>query len=307
MFSFRILYLLCADAELANKHIRGLAGLLLSAWLCCQVNSVTGQTARQMAVTSSRDSTLLPRESASFEIVLGRLQLDPRHFRIHRRHELPDSKNGVERSICVSAETGRPELRYSQLDGEESWLIDVQPTGQVMWTRTYIASMGKTTVSYSQPATGPISIVIRSGNRGAGCKLAARSLWHLAASGAEEFDIFILPCLQRLDPSWDFKATLIEVDQTLQGLRFDDATVNREGIRSLVDQLGSSKRAIRQAARAKIENFGLAAWIPLENCRQRQLSPQQRQSVSDLLEAMRPEGHDAPFRIALWLSGDADY
>ena len=74
-----------------------------------------------------------------------------------------------------------------------------------------------------------------------------------------------------------------------------------------IAELDSTDRRVREVAKQKLRETGLAAQIPLEQLRGGPLSSQQRSTVEELLAELEPRSADTPTRLAYWLSGDPNW
>ncbi len=249
---------------------------------------------------------LLPRQLVAFEIVLGRLQLSQESFRIGSAHERIElAGNGQRtRSLSVSVLHGRPTLQFQDVGGEEEWKIQVKADQQVQLCFVSRVEPMFKTLTYEQPAVGPIAIEV-SGQQGQPRhRVTADSLWHLLLENPDFFYTYIEPVLQRLEPAWEFHRSREQIIELVQD-HAAPSTVSSVVASALV-KLDSTSAAERSASCREIEKLGLSARIELQNARAHSNNCQQQCAIDQLLSELRPAGNDTAMRIAVWLQGDIE-
>ena len=271
---------------------------------------------------------VLPREAAELEIALGRLRLVPDRFRIVRRHDqfdwpnvaaeatasketnAPTSTNTTakqcSRSIQVATQDGRPTVKLSYADPREKWTLTVDGMVGAEWTRELIDHNPVIKVQYTQRPHQPIAITI-DGVQKQPIKLSALTLWHLTEQRSPEFEQYVLPALVRLNSAWDLPQALAAAKRMRGYGEMGHTTSAKHELAQLIAELDSADRRVREAAKQKLRETGLAAQIPLEQLRGGPLSPQQRSTVEELLAEFEPRSADTPTRLAYWLSGDPNW
>lgn len=282
---------------------------------------------------------VLPRESAELEIALGRIRLVPDRFRIVRKHEQFDwpviqdtasstsstsnATNGstnnatnnstataavknCSRSMQVAAQEGRPTVKLSYTDPIEKWTLSVDNIVGAEWTRELLDSSPVIKVTYVQRPHQPIAITI-DGVSKQPIKLSSLTLWHLTEQNSAEFVTYVLPALVRLNPTWDLPQALAAAKRMRGYGEFSNSSAAKHELAQSIAELDSVDRRVREAAKQKLREAGLAAQIPLEKLRGGPLSSQQRSTVEELLGELEPRSADTPTRIAYWLSGDPNW
>ena len=248
----------------------------------------------------------IPASLARVEIVLGRLQLSNEHFRIGAAFERTQLEDGRERtrSISISTYRGRPTLQFRDSGGDEHIHLSFKADRNVDIEQTVGRDQDSYSMRYHQTNDGSISLHVDFSDGRDSLEIESLSLWHLAMEEPRAFDAYMLPCLCRLEPSWQI-ARMIETVRgikkipLLKGLNGDAEDFNR-----LIKQLDAELSAERTAAMSQLESMGVAAEPRLRQCLTTQLTSQQEQSVKRLLNGLQPSGNDTPMRIAIWLSDD---
>lgn len=311
---------LCAQAQcriLTAQSLLTIAAAIVPA-LSLSAQDPVANSAAQSTLRTTRPE-VLPRESAELEIALGRIRLVPDRFRIVRKHEqfewptstkdtTTDSnfvKVSGTRSLQVATQDGRPTVKLSYADPVEKWTLCVDNVVGAEWTRELLDASPAVTVQYTQRPHQHIVVKID----GAGPKqvvLSGQTLWHLTEQNAAEFKRYVLPALVRLNRGWDLPQALAAAKRMRGFNDLNQTTAKHELAQSIAD-LDSSDRRLRESAKQKLRDTGLAAQIPLEQLRGGPLSPQQRSTVDELLTELEPRSADTPTRLAFWLSGDPNW
>lgn len=274
---------------------------------------------------------VLPRESAELEIALGRMRLVPDRFRIVRKHEqfewpttqdtAPSTSStnnstnnstataavkNCSRSMQVAAQEGRPTVKLSYTDPKERWTLSVDNIVGAQWTRELLDCSPVIKVTYVQRPHQPIAITI-DGVSQQPIKLSSLTLWHLTEQNSTEFERYVLPALVRLNPTWNLPQALAAAKRMRGYSEFSNTSAAKHELAQSIAELDSVDRRVREAAKQKLREAGLAAQIPLEKLRGGPLSSQQRSTVEELLGELEPRSADTPTRIAYWLSGDPNW
>ncbi len=275
---------------------------------------------------------ILPREAAELEIALGRIRMVPDRFRIVRKHEQfawptpaavsatnelsqeqrkepgsnTDPAKTCNRSLHVTANEGRPTLKLSYSDTQERWTLVVDQLVGAEWTRELLTKQPLVTVQYRQPPHQSITVTI-TGATSKPKTLKAATLWHLTEQNQPEFAEYVLPALLRLNSTWDLHKALAAAKRMRGYTDLSGTTNSKHELAQYISQLDSSDRHVREAAKQKLRDTGLAAHIPLEQLRSGPLTPQQRSTVDELLAELEPRTADTPTRLAYWLAGDPSW
>ena len=265
---------------------------------------------------------VLPREAAELEIALGRIRLVPDRFRIVRRHDQFDwptvpteattaataanstkidataataktSAKPCSRSMQVATQDGRPTVKLSYADPREKWTLTVDGLIGAEWTRELIDRNPVIKVQYTQRPHQPIVITI-DGVQKQPIKLSALTLWHLTEQKSPEFEQYVLPALVRLNSSWDLPQALAAAKRMRGYGEMGHSTSAKHELAQSIAELDSADRRVRETAKQKLRETGLAAQIPLEQLRGGPLSPQQRSTVEELLAELEPRSADTP-------------
>lgn len=266
-----------------------------------------------------RPPEILPRDAAELEIALGRIRLVPDRFRIVRKHEQFDwpmpgadtaesnpAKLSCARSLQIATQDGRPTAKLSYSDPQEKWSLCVDNIVGAEWTRELLDAHPPIQVQYTQRPHQHIVIKID----GVGAKqivLSSQTLWHLTEENSPEFQRYVLPALVRLNHAWDLPQALAAAKRMRGYAEPGQATAAKHELAQSIAELDSSDRRMREMAKQKLRDTGLAAQIPLEQLRGGPLSPQQRSTVEELLAELEPRSADTPTRLAYWLSGDPNW
>ena len=272
--------------------------LVVSTMLTCATLSAFAQPENQ------QPERLLPRQLVTFELVLGRLQLSQESFRIGSAHERIVLAAGGQRvrSISVSLLHGRPTLQFQDIGGDEDWKIQCKAEHQVELQFASRSVSKFNTLTYRQPAQGPIAIVVTFGNGLPTQRAEANSLWHLLLKDPEFFFNYVEPILLRMEPTWEFRRSREKVQQLLR--ERSPSQPDTRDIERVLAGLDSQSAAERSASCRELERLGLSAKIELQDILAQSITCQQRSAITQLLRGLQPSGNDTPMRIAVWLGGD---
>ncbi len=117
----------------------------------------------------------------------------------------------------------------------------------------------------------------------------------------------MLPALVRLNSTWDLPQALAAAKRMRGYGELGNTNADKHELAQSIAELDSTDRRVRESAKQKLRETGLAAQIPLEQLRGGPLSPQQRSTVEELLAELEPRSADTPTRLAYWLSGDPNW
>ena len=311
----------------------GLACTLATAslWLLLGDEAIHAQNAGGLSVPSlsyeagsalSNRPEVLPRDAAELEIALGRIRLVPDRFRIVRKHEQFDwpaatstaassdnqgqptaTRGQCSRSLQVVAEEGRPTVKLSYQDPQEKWTLTVDNIVGAEWTRELPDGQRTIEISYSQRPHQPIVITI-AGISPRPIQMRAATLWHFTEQMSPEFEQYVLPALVRLNSTWRLPEALAAAKRMRGQNTQANSTSAKHELAQCIAELDSTDRRVREVAKQKLREAGLAAQIPLQQLRGGPLSPQQRSTLDELLGELEPRSADTPTRLAYWLTGD---
>ncbi len=255
------------------------------------------------------ENCLLPSRLVRFELVLGRLQLSPEYFRIgtaHEHTELADGRHRV-RSVSISVMRGKPTLQFQDRGGNETWSVFFKSDNLVDIVFSDSDSIGKRTLTYHQPSTGPVIAKVEFTDGRSKREVQARSLWHIASQDRKFFDTHLRPILNRIDPSWDLERLTAQIDLAANNRlhQSESKQSDSEQVAVLLQQLNSEFAAERAVAFLALQNLGLAAETSLRDAIATDLTSHQRLSIDKLIAAMQPVGNDTPMRLSVWLATNA--
>ncbi len=89
------------------------------------------------------------------------------------------------------------------------------------------------------------------------------TLWHIVAANEPEFQLYVLPSLQRLNSKWDMIATVEEVRNIRKSRQLSEELMDADAVLECVEGLDSAQRTVRCQAADRLHSAGLAAQLPL--------------------------------------------
>ncbi len=244
-----------------------------------------------------------PSALASFELVLGRLQLSSESFLIGAAHERSKLADGRERtrSVSISTYRGKPTLQFRDSGGDEDVQLSFKADRKVEIVQSVRRDVESYKLSYLQPAEGPVSLRVEFGDGRNAIDLKARSLWHLAMEEPNAFSDYMQPCLSRLEPGLQIARTISDVKDIMNNPLHHSDT---QEIERLIEQLDAELSSERYNAACQLESLGVVAEYRLRQSLSSSNSIQQASSIKRLLSTLQPTGNDTPMRVAVWLSGE---
>jgi hypothetical protein len=261
-----------------------------------------------------RDTT-----AVHFQLILGRLQLDPVCYRKgshNRQLALPDNTTRTE-SFAVDARRGMPTLHYFSQGPHRILKIDADDRGRVQLES---CDRDGSRVIVNQQIGRPISIRRISGER---TEEQSAATWiHFYVAAPELYRDHFEPLLDDLLHPVRLcelaeqahtrsiaeivrSSSLDAADWSSSGLaqfRVDDPTLQQ-----WVASLGSSSRAERIDAERRLHEQGISLLPRLQQVDQRSLDAEQLDRLSRLIRQLTPRSEDNEARLASFIRDDSMY
>ena len=244
--------------------------------------------------------------NAAFRMVLGRISLDVRKYRVGQFRFKTDangkpSDNKIIRSLNLTLERGSPNLVLHRKQENQNWVIEAKGNGR---TRIqFDESSSNYSVVWDQPSHGIISVVIREGDTSTSIK--ALSLWHIWFERPQICKEHLFPMLSKIEPNWNLELIARETDTRLKEALAISPIVSEKRVRDLLQDFNSNDSTIRDRAHRELRYLGLAALTPMMVTNLEPLGPEQSRRIERLIQTMRPNTDDTPNRLASWLSCDS--
>lgn len=263
-------------------------------------------------------SVILSSGCAKFHIVLGRIHLDPHHYKKVRLSEPLGKDTDDEEFVCVTARGGVPSVHYMRSEGERKVTIDVMDVRatRIEMRMTHPSGV-RETLLIDQRACGPLRVVSALGERQQ--EFESASLWHFVVEEPLIYEQQVAPILGLIFRRFDAPAFVLEVQNRMQALTIDNPPANedhlgpveprisKQMIEELVGQLASAQSTQRSKAKQALNRLGLAALPVISQLDLTTLDAEQRLGVAALKQRLNQNRSDSPARVARWLSTDHDF
>lgn len=243
--------------------------------------------------------------NASFRMVLGRVALDPKRYRVgqfrFKKSDKPeDNPVDVLRTLTISLERGQPNLVLYRSTPTDRWMIEARGNGRckIQYTHTQ-AVYGLT---WDQPASGLIKIELEQSGKKK--HYTTMSLWHFRFEEPTIATQHIFPMLLKLEPNWNLELIAKETEERMEEVLQIQPQVTERQVQELMQEFSSNNASTRDRAHRELRTKGLAILTPLMMLDVNQLEMEQRLRVERLIQAMKPTTDDTPNRLAAWLAGD---
>lgn len=194
----------------------------------------------------------------------------------------------------------RASIRYELASDGEELSIQLAETGEFSIRRT--RREPPLTLSFIQPPDKPMSLVMQQD--GQSQEFVGSSFWHLYLAAPELVGQELVPYLETLRPAWQLVATGEHLQRNLIQRAKQPPAHRSEQWRSLVDGLGSTHFAEREAAQRDLAASGQVVLPFLEDLDPAQLDAEQVARVEKLITNLRVNYEDTADRVANWLIGD---
>ena len=258
------------------------------------------------AQQAAGDSLILSSGVAQFRLALGRIVLDPFHYKKVRLQAALGNETEDEEFVCVTANRGTPSLHYLCQRGRCRVTIDTLDTNAVRIESTIEHPSGVIEhLLFDQPAAGAIRIA--SSFDGDKRQFKTNSLWHLMAEQPILFGQQIKPVLSLIFDAERLQANAREIEAHLKRQVIEQRRFTRADVDKLVHQLGSKRRARRIDAYTQLRDFGVSVLPLLDEIDPERLDLEQRHRINELKKHFDHQRNDTPARIATWLSIDKAY
>jgi hypothetical protein len=219
----------------------------------------------------------------------------------HSRHVVEAAPaEGSRQTLSLESRTRDLILRYEERSPTANMLLEINDRGQLTIKLTAEDSP-VAEVLYVQPPTGQVALTIAGKTTQ---KAVATDLWQLLIVEREQCCEHLLPILHHLRADWALEQQLNDVEAALIARAGSDVLAQQRNWRALVEELGSSNFAARQAADLALRTGGQGLLATLRQLDQRELDGEQRRRIRAILADLADSGPDSQERIADWLSGD---
>lgn len=258
---------------------------------------------RRPAESDVGDSLIGYWQAVHFQLVLGRLELDPPRHRKVSKAEERFKPTPLKESFTVTAARGIPSLHYTRRTPTWEVILDVVDANRVQVLSELLETHEH--LSLTQPAHGPLKIRLRSA--GTEETFSSPSWLHLQSTHPELFDRHLTPLLACLLPDVSLQRLRDKTTVHLLRLAGDAIPPGNDRLVDLIEQLDSSSRRDRQEAYAKLLAYGVSIIPFLDGLPKRELQQEQRLRIDALRRQLRPQQPDNAARVAQWLVTDREY
>lgn len=260
-----------------------------------------------VAAVWSQDSTAsgsLPCRTpfVRFDVINGRLatvctgQTPPRSATAAHPSGVPTE------SLTMTAETGKPMVRYQFTDEQQDLVIEFQAGSDVRISREPRGGSGMPRIKFEQLVGSDLKLIVENGDTKKQC--SAPTLWHLLLAEPAACQEHLLPALARLRTDWLLCERAKRLQASLVDLCQSGAIEQRRRCAALVDQLASGNYQTRQDADHELRGLGQIALSYLKRLDLTRLDAEQRQRIRRISDSLSVCTGDTPERMAAWMLDD---
>lgn len=281
--------------------------LCIGLWLVWpeMTETLFAQSASQLTFPETLPLSDLLRGNASFRLVLGRIILDGKRYRVGQfRVRNSDNQGQIDQStpgtLTIALDQSQPNLSLYRSNAKERWMVEARSNGRCRINYANYEADYK--ITWDQPSHGSINISLEHG----GTKQAhsTMSVWHLRFEQPEFCQTHIFPLLLKVEPNWNLDLIASETEQRLQETLQLEPQITRRRTEELLHEFTSNNASTRDKAHRELRQHGLAILPQLMSLEWQSMEPEQRLRIERLIRTMRPIADDTPNRLAAWLAGD---
>ena len=205
--------------------------------------------------------------------------------------------------LLLSFDDNLVTMNYEQTSPDWQASVDVSGGNQISMRFMPKAEGGFVPVEFQQPDEG--SLTLRVGVAGSAKEVVAPTVWHLLIAERELCERHLLPLMEFLRPDWKLAETVDSAEKSLSWAATTMRPYDRRLLAELVEELGSSRFARRQAAEKKLLDAGQAVLPILRGVERSRLDAEQDYRLRSIMRALQGDDvEDSPERVATWLAGD---
>jgi hypothetical protein len=211
---------------------------------------------------------------------------------------------GVRRErLTVRGAGAVPTISYEMSNAAEQLTLSVSGRNRFQIRRCPKGDRAEpVAVEFHQAPLEPLTLTVGAKDRQRTYR--ATSIWHLFLLEPKVCGDRLAPLLKIVFGEFDFEKSGQEVEANLIRTASTGIVPDWKRWDQLVQQLGDSSFAAREAADRKLRAEGRIAAAYLQRLDLARLDAEQRYRVRRILQSLTDEGDESPPRIANWLSGD---
>lgn len=237
-----------------------------------------------------------------FEIMQGRLTATCSAQSFSRSASAAHPSGSPSESLSISAEGGKPTVRYEWKDARQEVLIEFFAGTDVRISREPRGDALQPRVKFEQLTGKDLKLTVEIGDSRRA--IGAPTIWHLLLCEPAMCREHLLPLLELLRTDW----LLAERVERLSGALVDMCQAGiidqRERCAALVDKLGSDSYQARQEADRELRTLDQAFAANFRRLDLTRLDPEQRQRLRKIADDLAVRSADTPERAAVWLLDD---
>jgi len=234
-----------------------------------------------------------------FKIVSGRIVMTGLRY---GTHSTQSTGRGRTERLTLGVNNNEPVMSYNSKSSTEELSIEISGGSRLRIQRLPKGSSEVVPVDFQQ-AGGPITLTV--GPKDKQRVYRAASLWHLLIAERDDCRQHLVPLVKILHRDWDLMKTVDQVEAVLLGPATARDLPDRRRWATLVEQLGDSRFAQREAADRQLREAGRAVLPYLRQLDASRLDAEQRYRIRRIMQAFSgSEDVQSPDQVAAWLSGD---
>jgi hypothetical protein len=264
-------------------------------------------------------SLLRQSTSASFHLVLGRLQLDPvryrkgsqslRHLAASNGTTTNATTADISETMTVNSVRGIPSMNYAMTGPLARVTIDAEGQGKWRLETRRVLPQGVRRVLVEQTPGQPLRMAFVTSKPGAPAtpSVVAAATWlHLREAERELFDEDLEPILRELLAPYRFQE-LADAAQRAAISQTESMVVQDETIDGWIEDLRSPFRSVRMEAERKLVAIGIPLLPRLAMLDVSKLDAEQTSRLNQIRDRLTPLIEDDAARLAILIRDDMEY
>ncbi len=238
---------------------------------------------------------------AGFAIVNGRLAVLETPPRFEKQTQCSDADGQIRESICVKPAGHVVSICYEFETPQERVVIEAVGSQRFEIHRTPQPQGTSVELHLVQDVNG-VTVTIGAG--AARREFSAPDFWRFLLAEPDISRDCVIPILEALRPDWRLRRQAAEIEERLYELAEATPAPNVDRWQTLVEQLGDSRYAVRQAADRELRAVGQPLLPWLTQVDRRTLDNEQRARLDGIRQWLESSREDTPGRVAARLVYD---
>ena len=237
-----------------------------------------------------------------FHVVSGRLAIRTVHLGTKSRQTLEQDGDGCRERLTFVAGDLSVSLHGTKTSSDGALSIDVDQPCRLRLHCRFERDGVERSITYEQSSDHVVrmSISLPEGTT----LYSAPSIWHLCFEYPDMSDRYLLPLVGAYGRGWDLGKRCRVIRRSMLKIAHRTQPPDRRELATLVRQLGSPQRRVRQTAFRRLRSIGYPVLAYLEEISVEQLDREQRMQLHRLRRVLSDIDYDTPERVAMRLAAE---